>query len=84
MDKLLTQNVTSVSEFRNDMAGIVKRAGNKPFAVLNNNKPSFYVIPPEQYKLVAEIIADLEIAELVKSRIESAKTNAVSVNIDEL
>jgi antitoxin StbD len=84
MEAILTDMVTSISEFRGDMQGTLKRSKSKAFAVLSNNKPSFYVISPEQYKLVAEIIADLEIAELVKSRIESAKTNAVSVNIDEI
>lgn len=84
MEAILTDMATSISDFRGDMQGTLKRSNSKAFAVLNNNKPSFYVVSPEQYKLVAEILADLEIAELVKSRIESAKTNAVAVSLDEL
>ena len=84
MDKLLTQNVTSVSEFRNDMAGIVKRAGNKPFAVLNNNKPSFYVLSPAEYERLNELVFDAEIAPLVAERAQSAKTNSVVIELDDL
>ena len=84
MESILTQMATSISEFRGDMQGTLKRSNSKAFAVLSNNKPSFYVISPEQYKLVAEIIADLEVSELVKSRIESARSSAISVSLDEL
>lgn len=84
MDKLLTQNVTSVSEFRNDMAGIVKRAGDKPFAVLSNNKPSFYVLSPAEYERLNELLFEAEIAPLIAERAESAKTNAVSVELGDL
>ena len=84
MEAVRTEMITSISDFRSDMQGTLKRSNRKPFAVLSNNKPSFYVISPEQYELVAEILADLDITDKVKARLESAKTNAVSVSIDEL
>jgi antitoxin StbD len=84
MDKVLTQNVTSTSDFRNDIPGALKRAKRKPFAVLNNNKPSFYVISPEDFEKIADVLFDLQITPLVEARIDSAKTNAVVVDINEL
>jgi antitoxin StbD len=84
MEAVRTEMITSISDFRSDIQGTLRRSNRKPFAVLSNNKPSFYVVSPEQYELVAEILADLEIAEKVKSRIESAETNAVSVSIEKL
>ena len=84
MDKVLTQIVTSTSEFRNDIPGALKRARNKPFAVLNNNKPSFYVLSPSDFEKIAEVLFDLEITPLVEARMESAKSNAVIVDIKDL
>lgn len=84
MDKVLTQIVTSTSAFRTDISGALKRAKRKPFAVLNNNKPSFYVISPEDYEKVAEVLFDIHITPLVEARIKSAKTNAVTIDINEL
>jgi antitoxin StbD len=84
MDKVLTQIVTSTSEFRNDIPGALKRANRRPFAVLNNNKPSFYVISPEDFEKISETFFDLQITPLVESRIESAKTNAVTVDPNDL
>ena len=84
MDKVLTQIMTSTSEFRNDIPGALARAKRRPFAVLNNNKPSFYVISPEDFEKIAEVIFDLQVTPLLESRIESARTNSVAVDIHEL
>jgi antitoxin StbD len=84
MDKVLTQIVTSTSEFRNDIPGALKRAKRKPFAVLNNNKPSFYVLSPEDFERIAEVLFDLEITPLVEKRIKSAKSNAITVDLNQL
>jgi antitoxin StbD len=84
MDKVLTQIVTSTSDFRNDISGTLKRAQRKPFAVLNNNKPSFYVVSPEDFEQIAEMLFDLQITPKVQERISSAQKNSVVVDINEL
>jgi PHD/YefM family antitoxin component YafN of YafNO toxin-antitoxin module len=83
LDRILTQMVTSISEFSADMQGTLKWSQGKPFAVLSNNKTSFYVVSPKHYNLVAEILGDLEVADLVETRANSAKT-AVSIDIETL
>jgi antitoxin StbD len=84
MDKVLTQIVTSTSDFRNDISGTLRRAQRKPFAVLNNNKPSFYVVSPEDFEQIAEMLFDIQITPRVQERIRSAQKNAVVVDINEL
>lgn len=84
MDKVLTPIVTSVSDFRSDMPGTLRRAKNEPFAVLSNNKPSFYVLSPERYELITELLFDLDIAQLVEDRVKSAEKRSIVVDIDEL
>jgi antitoxin StbD len=84
MDKVLTQIVTSTSDFRNDISGTLRRAQRKPFAVLNNNKPSFYVVSPEDFEQIAEMLFDIQITPRVQERIRSAQKNAIVVDINEL
>ena len=55
MQKILTTSTTSVSKFKNNPAESLRQAAGKPFAVLNNNEPSFYVLSPELYEEVMEI-----------------------------
>jgi hypothetical protein len=50
MDTILAAKTTSISEFKSNPAAALKNAGDEPFAVLTNNKPSFYVVQPELYK----------------------------------
>ena len=65
MEAIMTQVTTSISEFKKNPNESVAQAGNRPFAVLTNNKPSFYVVPPELYEKIADIIFDLEIIHLI-------------------
>jgi len=83
MEAIMTQVTTSISEFKKNPNESVAQAGNRAFAVLTNNKPSFYVVPPELYEKIADIIFDLELAPKLKKRM-SEKGKAVKVKIEEL
>lgn len=84
MDKVLTPMVTSVSDFRSDIPGSLKRSNNEPFAVLNNNKPSFYVLSPVHYEQILEILADLELEATVTRRLNRDGRSTVAVNLDDI
>ena len=68
MEAIMTQVTTSISEFKKNPNESVAQAGNRPFAVLTNNKPSFYVVPPELYEKIADIISDVELTPKLKKR----------------
>lgn len=84
MEKILTEIATSVSEFRSDIPGALKRAGDAPFAVLNNNKPSFYVLSPAAYDEILERLFDLKLAPVVESRLANAADRSISVELEDL
>ena len=69
MEAIMTQVTTSISEFKKNPNESVAQAGNRAFAVLTNNKPSFYVVPPDLYEKIADIIFDLELAPKLKKRV---------------
>lgn len=61
MDEILTKKTVSITEFKANPNQVVKAARNKPFAVLTNNKPSFYVMSPKAYDDLLEYIWELKI-----------------------
>jgi len=58
-------------------------AGAHPVAVLNHNKPAFYMLEPKLFEAMLEKLADLDLAELVASRL-ALKDRAIEVDIDEV
>jgi antitoxin StbD len=83
MDAVLTKITTSISEFKKNPNESVAKAGNEPFAVLTNNKPTFYVLSPELFDEIAEILWDHQMKPLLDERMANY-ANAIPVEIDEL
>ncbi len=83
MKRILTSMTTTISEFKKNPNLEVRKAGDEPFAVLTNNKPSFYVISPEHYEEICEILWENDIAPTLRSRTAELDT-AIPVDIDSL
>lgn len=83
MDEILTEIVTPISEFKKNPNLSVKKAEGKPFAVLTNNKPSFYVLTPEVYDDLLEKAWELRMR---PELIEAGKhyDQAIEVKLDDL
>lgn len=54
MQEILTELTTTISEFKKNPNLEVARSKGQPFAVLTNNKPSFYVLSPELFDTLME------------------------------
>ena len=78
MDQILTMKATSISDFKQNPNREVKLAGDEPFAVLTNNKPSFYVLSPKLYDELLEKHWELEITPTVLHRLK----NSSSIKVD--
>lgn len=83
MDKIKTGLATSISEFKKNPNSEVAKAGNRPFAVLTNNKPSFYVLPPDLYERILEMVSDIEMEPTLRKRM-SQKQKGVPVSLADL
>jgi len=81
--RILTSMTTTISEFKKNPNLEVKKAGDEPFAVLTNNKPSFYVISPEHYEEICEILWENDLTPSLRNRIAAINT-AIPVDIDSL
>jgi PHD/YefM family antitoxin component YafN of YafNO toxin-antitoxin module len=71
MDEILTKQTTSITTFKANPNREVKLAGDEPFAVLTNNRPSFYVLSPKAYDDLLERMWELSIVpEVMKAQAE--------------
>lgn len=83
MEKFKVELSTSITEFKKNPNEQVKLAGGKCFAVLTNNKPSFFVLSPELYDELAELIWELEMAPILHERSKPGQ-EYVEVKIEDL
>ena len=69
METLMTNQTVSMSEFKRNPAAVLKSANNRPVAVLNHNKPAFYMVQPALFEALLEEMADRDLEALVLSRL---------------
>lgn len=56
-----TDPSVSMTEFKNNPIKVLRESGGQAVAVLNRNKPAFYMVPPERYKAMLEELNDLQL-----------------------
>ena len=81
MDTIYADLSISMSEFKKNPAQVLRTAGEKPVAILNHNRPAFYMVAPKIFEALVESLADRELMELVRHRLEQ-KDQAIEVDID--
>ena len=81
METLMTNQTVSMSEFKRNPAAVLKSANNRPVAVLNHNKPAFYMVQPAFFEALLEEMADRDLEALVLSRL-AEQDDALEVDID--
>jgi antitoxin StbD len=83
METVYVDRWVSMTDFKQNPARVLRDAGAHPVAVLNHNKPAFYMLEPKLFEAMLEKLADLDLAELVASRL-ALKDRAIEVDIDEV
>ena len=83
MDTIYADYSVSMSEFKKNPAQVLRTAGEKPVAVLNHNRPAFYMVTPKLFEALVEELSDRDLAELARQRLAN-KDRAVEVDINSL
>lgn len=83
MDAIYADFSISMSEFKKNPAQVLRTAGEKPVAVLNHNRPAFYMVTPQLFEALVEEMADRDLLALARQRL-SRKDTAIEVDIDEI
>lgn len=83
MDAIYADYSISMSEFKKNPAQVLRTAGEKPVAVLNHNRPAFYMVTPRLFEALVEEMARRDLEELVRRRL-AVKDTAVEVDLEQL
>lgn len=83
MHAILADTTISMSEFKKNPAAVLREAGNRPVAVLNHNRPAFYMVGPTLMEAMLEALGDRELHDLVRARMSDG-ASPIEVDIDEL
>ena len=83
MDTLYADYSISMTEFKKNPAQVLRTAGEKPVAVLNHNRPAFYMLTPKLFEALVEELSDRHLVELVRQRL-ARKDTAIEVDIDQI
>ena len=83
MDTLYADYSISMTEFKKNPAQVLRTAGEKPVAVLNHNRPAFYMLTPKLFEALVEELSDRDLVELARQRL-ARKDTAIEVDIDQI
>ena len=83
MDVIYADLSISMSSFKRNPAEVLRNAGERPVAVLNHNRPAFYMVPARLFEAMIEEMGDRDLVVLARERL-ARKDTAVEVNIDEI
>ena len=83
MDAIYADFSVSMSEFKKKPAQVLRTAGEKPVAVLNHNRPAFYMVTPKLFEALVDELADRDLVELARQRL-ARKAEAIEVDLDQL
>lgn len=83
MDVIYADYSISMSEFKKNPAQVLRTAGEKPVAVLNHNRPAFYMVTPRLFEALVEEMANRDLDELVRRRL-AVKDAVVEVDLEQL
>ena len=83
MDAIYADYSISMTEFKKNPAQVLRTAGEKPVAVLNHNRPAFYMLTPKLFEALVEELSNRELVELARQRL-ARKDTAIEMDIDQL
>ncbi len=83
MDMIYADHSISMSEFKKNPAQVLRTAGEMPVAVLNHNRPAFYMVSPRLFQALVDELSDRDLLELVRKRL-TRKDTAIEVDIDQI
>ena len=81
MDTIYADLSVSMSDFKRNPAQVLRAAGEKPVAVLNHNRPAFYMVTPKLFEALIDEMAERDLLALVRQRL-TLKDSAIEVDID--
>lgn len=80
---ILADMCVGISELKKNPAAVVAAARSQQVAILNRNRPVAYVISPEVWEYLCDVVDDIKLAELAREALESGE-EGIPVSLDDL
>lgn len=78
---ILADTCAGISELKKNPMAVLEQGDGAPVAILNRSEPAFYAVPAAAYEALMDKLEDLELAALVKERLDQPE---IEVDIDAL
>ncbi|HAT51450.1 MAG: type II toxin-antitoxin system Phd/YefM family antitoxin [Nitrospirae bacterium] len=63
MEQVLASRSVGITELKRSPSAVLEQTGSEPVAILNHNRPTAYLLPPQVYEAMLERLnADLHMA----------------------
>ncbi|MCC6482475.1 MAG: type II toxin-antitoxin system prevent-host-death family antitoxin [Sphingomonadaceae bacterium] len=83
MQPILADVGVSITDLKRNPAAVIAAAREQQVAILNRNRPVGYIVSPEVWDYVCDLIEDMQDAELVRERL-AEPGEMIEVSIDDL
>ena len=83
MEQILSEYTVSITELRKAPGDLLKQAAGQTVAILSHNKPAGYIVSPDAYRAMLEVMEDKALGKIVERRTGSLRKAKV-VKLDEL
>ncbi|MFC7499118.1 type II toxin-antitoxin system Phd/YefM family antitoxin [Enterovirga sp. GCM10030262] len=80
---ILAGACVGISELKKNPAAVIAAAREQQVAILNRNKPVAYMISPEVWDYLCELVSDQKLVEMAREALDSGE-EGVPVTMDEL
>ncbi|RHW16800.1 type II toxin-antitoxin system Phd/YefM family antitoxin [Sphingomonas gilva] len=80
---ILADMCVGISELKKNPAAVVAAAREQQVAILNRNRPVAYVISPEVWEYLNDVLDDIDLAEQAREALESGE-EGIPVSLDDL
>lgn len=83
VSRIMASMSTSITDFKANPNAVIEQSDGEAIAVLKNNEPSFYAVPPELFESMFEAMEDLALLMQANARINDGK-EPIEVSLDDL
>ena len=83
VEPILASACVSISGLKKNPAAVIAEAQHRQVAILNRNKPVAYIISPQAWDHICEMIDDMKLADLVEEQL-AEPDEEIEVSLDEL
>jgi antitoxin StbD len=83
MEQILSEYTVSITELRKAPGELLKQAAGQTVAILSHNKPAGYIVSPEAYRTMLEVMEDKALGKIVEQR-KGSLSKAKVVKLNEL